>query len=217
MTTTTIGPAPSWRLIHDGASVMMLAPMEGVTSTPYSVFEAATASDCVAYAKALRLTVPEELEGLFAAPIEQLDAMPLPSLAPTEAPAYDPITHGVRAATPVKVGNDWHQAWEVFPLPAEEVAANQAAAIQAAREQAKAQRQAAVDAIKVTTQGGHTFDGDETSQTRMARAVLAMQATGAPSVTWVLADNTVIQATVPELTEALALAGAEQARLWVIE
>ena len=217
MTTTTIGPAPSWRWIHDGASVMMQAPMQGVTSTRYSVFEAATASDCVAYAKALGLTVPEELGGLFAAPIEQLDAMPLPSLTPAEPPAYDPITHGVRAATPVLIDGQWTQQWEVFPLPAEEVAANQAAAIQSAREQAKAQRQAAVDAIKVTTQAGNTFDGDETSQTRMTRAVLAMQATGAPSVTWVLADNTVIQATVPELTEALALAGAEQARLWVIE
>lgn len=148
---------------------------------------------------------------------EQAEQFRVYPLAPTEAPAFDPITHGVRAATPVKVGNDWHQAWEVFPLPAEEVAANQAAAIQAAREQAKAQRQAAVDAIKVTTQAGNTFDGDEISQTRMTRAVLAMQATGTASVTWVLADNTVIQATVPELTEALALAGAEQARLWVIE
>lgn len=132
-------------------------------------------------------------------------------------PAYDPITHGVRAAAPVQINGEWTQPWEVFPLPAEEVAANQAAAIQAAREQAKAQRQAAVDAIKVTTKAGHTFDGDETSQTRMTRAVMAMQATGTASVTWVLADNTVIQATVPELTEALALAGAEQARLWVIE
>ncbi len=147
---------------------------------------------------------------------EQCEQFRVHQLTPAEPPAYDPITHGVRAATPVLIDGQWTQQWEVFPLPAEEVAANQAAAIQAAREQAKAQRQAAVDAIKVTTQAGHTFDGDETSQTRMTRAVLAMQATGAPSVTWVLADNTVIQATVPELTEALALAGAEQARLWVI-
>jgi len=34
-------------------------------------------------------------------------------------------------------------------------------------------------------------------------------------VTWVLADNTVIEATAAELREALALAGAEQAKLWV--
>ena len=135
------------------------------------------------------------------------------SYASAPTPQYNTTTHAVRETAPV----GGVQQWEIYPLPAEEVAANQAAAIQSAREQAKAQRQAAVDAIKVTTQAGHTFDGDETSQTRMTRAVLAMQATGAPSVTWVLADNTVIQATVPELTEAMALAGAEQARLWVIE
>ncbi len=143
----------------------------------------------------------------------QIDTPEVRSYAPAPTPQYNPATHAVREAAPV----GGVQQWEVYPLPAEEVAANQAAAAQAAREHAKAQRQAAVDAIKVTTQAGNTFDGDETSQTRMTRAVLAMQATGAPSVTWVLADNTVIQATVQELTEALALAGAEQARLWVIE
>lgn len=84
------------------------------------------------------------------------------------------------------------------------------------REQAKAARQQAVDSIKVTTSTGKTFDGDEISQTRMARAIIALQAAGAPSVTWVLADNTAIEATLAELKEALALAGAEQARLWVI-
>lgn len=85
-----------------------------------------------------------------------------------------------------------------------------------AREQAKLDRQTAVDAIVVTTSTGKTFDGDETSQTRMARAIIALQAAGQPSVTWVLADNTVTTATVAELSEALALAGAEQARLWVV-
>ncbi len=143
----------------------------------------------------------------------QIDTPEVSSYAPAPTPQYNPATHAVREAAPV----GGVQQWEVYPLPAEEVEANQAAAAQAAREQAKANRQAVVDAIKVTTQAGNTFDGDETSQTRMTRAVLAMQATGTPSLTWVLADNTVIQATVPELTEALALAGTEQARLWVIE
>ena len=128
-------------------------------------------------------------------------------------PDYNPATHAVRETAPV----GGVQQWEVYPLPAEEVAANQAAAVQAAREQAKAQRQAAVDAIKVTTQAGNAFDGDETSQTRMTRAIIALQATGTPSVTWVLADNTVIQATGAELSEALALAGAAQAAVWVLE
>ena len=82
------------------------------------------------------------------------------------------------------------------------------------REAAKAARVAAVEAITVTTAAGHTFDGDETSQARMSRAVLVLSTGAAASVPWVLADNTVIQATAAELTEALALAGAEQARLW---
>ena len=90
--------------------------------------------------------------------------------------------------------------------------------LKADREAYKASRAAAVASITVTTQAGNKFDGDETSQGRMARAVLALQASGADAtVAWVLADNTVIQATASELTEALALAGAEQARLWVAD
>lgn len=85
------------------------------------------------------------------------------------------------------------------------------------RKIAKAARTVAVENITVTTQAGNTFDGDETSQTRMARAIVALQATGTPSTVWVLADNTAIQATVAELSEALALAGAAQAAIWVIE
>ncbi len=70
----------------------------------------------------------------------------------------------------------------------------------------------AVEAIKVTTPAGQNFDGDETSQGRMARAIVVL---GSGTTPWVLADNTVAQVTAAELTEALALAGAEQARLWV--
>lgn len=138
---------------------------------------------------------------------------PVSSYEPTPTPDYDPVTHHAVEVRPV----NGLQVWEVHALPPEQVAENQAAAATAAREQAKAERQATVDAIKVTTTSGHTFDGDETSQTRMARAILALQATGTPSVAWVLADNTVIQATAAELIEALALAGAAQAAVWVIE
>ena len=81
---------------------------------------------------------------------------------------------------------------------------------------AKAARAAAVEAITVTTQAGNTFDGDEASQARMSRAIMVLSTGAAHSVPWVLADNTVIQATAAELTEAMALAGAEQARLWVL-
>ena len=84
------------------------------------------------------------------------------------------------------------------------------------REQLKAEREAAVAAITVTTQSGNTFDGDEASQTRMTRAIIALSTGLAPSVNWVLADNSVIAATTTELTEALVLAGQAQAALWVI-
>ena len=85
------------------------------------------------------------------------------------------------------------------------------------REEWKASRDAAVEAIDVTTDAGNTFDGDEVSQGRMARAILALNA-AAPGTTvnWILADNSVIDATAAELTEALALAGAAQAALWVL-
>lgn len=84
-----------------------------------------------------------------------------------------------------------------------------------AHEQWKRGRTAAVEAIRVTTAAGNTFDGDEESQGRMARAILGLESVPNATVTWVLADNSEIQATPAELREALALAGAEQARLWV--
>lgn len=79
----------------------------------------------------------------------------------------------------------------------------------------KSQRAAQVDAIKVTTQAGNTFDGDEESQGRMARAILGLQSVPGGTVTWVLADNSVHDVGAIELTEALALAGSEQASIWV--
>ena len=80
----------------------------------------------------------------------------------------------------------------------------------------KASRAAAVEAIVATTAAGNTFDGDEISQGRMARAILALNASApGTTVNWVLADNSVINATAAELAEALALAGAEQAAMWV--
>lgn len=90
------------------------------------------------------------------------------------------------------------------------------------RDELKAQRDAAVAAIKVTTTAGNVFDGDEISQGRMTRAVVALSnsnpgaAPPGPTVNWVLADNTVIQATKDELAEALILAGGAQAAIWVL-
>lgn len=106
---------------------------------------------------------------------------------------------------------------EGVDMPAEALDAYAASVAAAqARAAAKARRAEAVGSIVVTTQAGHAFDGDETSQGRMARAIIALQATGTPAVRWVLADNTVIDAPLAELVEALALSGAAQAALWVL-
>jgi len=84
-----------------------------------------------------------------------------------------------------------------------------------AREAFKADRAADVSSITVTTTSGNTFDGDEVSQARMARAIVAMPEEGV--VRWVLADNTSIHASAMELKEALRLAGAAQASMWVMD
>lgn len=100
-----------------------------------------------------------------------------------------------------------------LPLPTDQV---DAAMAKHARELFKQQRAEAVSRIVVTTASGRTFDGDERSQGRMARAILGLQAAPAGTlVTWVLADNVVVEVGIEELTEALQLAGLEQTRLWV--
>lgn len=83
-------------------------------------------------------------------------------------------------------------------------------------ELAKQARAKAVSKITVTTTAGNTFNGDETSQDRMARAIIALNTGAAPSIAWRLADNTTIDATKEELTEALVLAGQAQSAIWMI-
>ena len=85
-------------------------------------------------------------------------------------------------------------------------------AIDDARVAFKSSRSAAVESIKVAV-GDKVFDGDETSQTRMARAIVAM--TDTETTIWVLANNTPVQVTKDELTEALRLAGEAQTQAWV--
>lgn len=137
-------------------------------------------------------------------------------------PTFDTRTQYVCELPPVQTAGTWTQAWEVaeiFATQAERDASIAAAAnadLLNIRQAAKAVRAAAVEAITVTTAAGHTYQGDETSQGRMARAIIALGTGLAPSVTWVLADNSVIQATAAELTEALVLAGQAQAAVWVL-
>ena len=78
---------------------------------------------------------------------------------------------------------------------------------------AKQARAAAVEKIVITTTAGNTFDGDERSQDRMARAVAVMD--DADELPWVLADNSITTVSKAEIREALRLAGLATAAEWV--
>lgn len=82
-------------------------------------------------------------------------------------------------------------------------------------EQAKEERAKQVAAIKVTV-GDKVFDGDEISQSRMARALEVATITGMQSTVWVLADNTVAEVTVDEMKQALSQAMLKMGELWTI-
>lgn len=77
----------------------------------------------------------------------------------------------------------------------------------------KASRQLAVDAITVEV-GGRIYDGDETSQNRMARAVAAADSLE-DIVSWTLADNSTALVSAGDLKEALRLAGLKQTEVWI--
>lgn len=57
----------------------------------------------------------------------EVDMPEVQSYAPAPTPQYNPATHAVREAAPA----GGVQQWEIYPLPAEDVVANQAAAAQA--------------------------------------------------------------------------------------
>lgn len=80
-------------------------------------------------------------------------------------------------------------------------------------QEAKAKRQAEIDAIIVTTAAGNSFDGDEASQTRMTRAITSLQP--GETMPWVLADNVAADVSKEELQEALRLAGTVQTEIWL--
>lgn len=78
-------------------------------------------------------------------------------------------------------------------------------------EKAKNERANIVSQIIVEVDG-MLFDGDETSQDRMARSIVALDLS--ETVQWVLADNTIAQVTKEQLREALRKAGEAQTAIW---
>lgn len=86
---------------------------------------------------------------------------------------------------------------------------------------AQAKQERAEEVSKITVEvDGLIFDGDEDSQTRMARTITASQALGIPedsTISWAMADtnaNKVEQVTIAQLSKALYLAGCKQSELW---
>lgn len=112
------------------------------------------------------------------------------------------------------LGN-WVQAWRVERLPPDVIAAAVASAEKAQRDQAKIERAQAVERITVVVDG-MTFDGDEVSQGRIARAILAMETAGVASTPWTLSNNVIASVTSAQLRNALVQAGLAQTAMWAI-
>ena len=83
------------------------------------------------------------------------------------------------------------------------------------RARKKELREKKVESIVVDVEG-LLFDGDETSQNRMARTIVAMQTTGAVTIPWTMADNRVVVVTQTQLSQALLKAGQEQSSVWTL-
>ena len=129
------------------------------------------------------------------------------------APAVTIAKVAVRNGVVMDIKGDWMHAWRVEELPPDVVARRVAAAEAAKREAAKAAREVAVARIVVEVDG-MPFDGNEESQGRMARAILACDASAIDAITWVLADNTAALVPLQTMKKALTLAVASQGALW---
>lgn len=79
--------------------------------------------------------------------------------------------------------------------------------------QAKAERSEAVSKIIVEVDG-MKFDGDEESQQRIARSIIALE--DSETMPWVLYDNTIAKVTKEQLKQVLRLAGQKQTELWTV-
>jgi hypothetical protein len=79
----------------------------------------------------------------------------------------------------------------------------------------KAQRQEAVDNLEVTYEGT-IYQGDEVSQGRMSRAILALP-DDTTTTLWIAKDNTPMQLTKVDLSSILRLSGEAQTALWTAQ
>ena len=154
------------------------------------------------------ITLPENITE------DVLNSVGFYSVVPT-SPVYDSITQTVEESLPQLVNNVYEQSWKVIDLDAATIQENKQKAQLAIFNEQKLQRKALVDNIIVTTKEGNQFNGDEVSQGRMARAIMALNAAGVTTTDWILADNVKLTINVTELAEALILSGIEQTKIWM--
>lgn len=131
----------------------------------------------------------------------------------TPVPSYDELTQSLNEGAPVKMNSTYKRVWVVDELTAEEITNKALEKNAIARAEFIANRTKRVSELVVITSQGNAFDGDETSQNRMARAIQSMD--DGETTLWVLANNSSINATKAELREALRLAGQEQTNIWI--
>lgn len=138
--------------------------------------------------------------------IIQLGLLPL---VDSEKPTETEYVNQCVVDTIVANGNTAIRNWKLIPLTEEQISQKKLDKLA----KAKAERSEKIASITVTTQAGNTFDGDEKSQDRMARAIAVMD--DVDTIPWVMHDNTVSVVTKAELREALKLAGPQMAMIWV--
>jgi hypothetical protein len=95
-------------------------------------------------------------------------------LFPTPQPSFDQITEFARETTPVQTDGKWYQAWEVVPLDAEQIAANQAAAQARLMDEIVSNTQKRLDTFART----RNYDGILSACTYATSAVPKFQAEG---------------------------------------
>ena len=122
--------------------------------------------------------------------------------------ALDLCKDGKAYITEIKPQNGVRR-FQIVAIP--EPTPKELAAAELAR--AKAERARAVAALTVEVDG-MVFDGDETAQERMARAVL-MAESPEETMEWVLADSSVAVVTAEQLRRACRAAGKAMGVLWV--
>lgn len=131
-------------------------------------------------------------------------------IAITDKPVFDELTQGVIEIAPV----NFTQTWEVYTLTAQESQVKLDKKLIVDTKAWKTDREKLVEAIEVIY-NTVIYQGDETSQTRMARAIIGL-ADDIVTIDWVAKDNSVNALTRIDLQAILLDAGTQQSVLWSI-